>query len=149
MDLMAAQVAEFEKEFRVERHAAGGLGVELYHPAANSVGIELHVPGGVQGVGEIDATSVAAELDHLRTAVQCVPGIFRMRGAAHDSAQIHGAGFLGMKRIGDVILQKFACAPTRNVEEAIVERKIDIGDKRGHSLESLEQRRQEIGVGGF
>src|SRR6202041_1279179 len=138
MDLMAAQVAEFEKEFRVERHAAGGLGVELYHPAANSVGIELHVPGGVQRVGEIDATSIAAELDHLRAAVQHVAGIFRMRGAAHDAAQMHGAGFLGMEGIGNVILQEFAGAPARNVEEAIVERKIDIGDKRGHSFESLE-----------
>src|SRR5580658_1377664 len=128
MDLMAAQISEFEKELRVERHAAGGLGVELYHPTANSVGIELHVPGGVQGVREVGATSIAAEFDHLRAAVQRIAGIFRMRGAAHDTTQMHGAAFLGVKRIGNVILQEFAGAPAGNVKEAIVEGKIDIGD---------------------
>src|SRR5580704_3258253 len=122
MDLMAAQVAKFQKEFWIKRHAAGGLGVELYHPAANSVGIELYVPWRVQGVGEIDATSIAADLDHLRTSIQGVASIFRMRGSAHDSAQVDGASFPGVKGIGDVILQEFPGAPAGNVEEAVVER---------------------------
>src|ERR1700691_3403907 len=149
MDLVAAQVLEFKKELRIERHSTRGLGIELYHPAANSVRIELHVPRRVQGVREIDATSVAAQLDHLWSPVQTVAGNFRMRSAAHDTPQMHGACFLGMKRIGNVILQKFAGSPARNVKEAVVERKIDICDERRDGLESLQQRRQQIGIGGF
>src|SRR5271154_3681915 len=119
MDLMAAQIPEFEKEFRVDGHAARGPSIELHHPAANSVRIELRVPRRIQRVREIDATSIAAELHHLRAAVQTTTGIFRMRGATHDAAQMHGAGFLGMKRVGNVILQEFAGAPARNVKETV------------------------------
>jgi hypothetical protein len=60
MNLVAAKISEFEKEVRVDGHSSFGLGVELYHPTANPVGIELRVPRGVEGVGEIDAASVAA-----------------------------------------------------------------------------------------
>src|SRR5271155_1056989 len=137
MDLMASQIPEFKKEFRVDGHATCRLGIELHHPAANSVGIELRVPRRIQRVREIDAPSIAAELHHLRAAVQATTGIFRMRGTAHDATQLHGAGFLGMKWVGNVILQEFAGAPARNVKEAVVERKIDVRDERGHGLESL------------
>src|SRR5580704_8107352 len=149
MDLMAAQFPEFKKEFRIDRHASRRLRIELYHPAANSVRIELYVPGRIQRVREIDAASIAAQLHHLRTAVQTTTGNFRMRGAAHDAAQMHGAGLLGMKRIGNVILQEFAGSPARYVKETVIERQIDIGDERRNGLESLEQRRQQIGIGGL
>src|ERR1700685_1005094 len=69
-DLMAAEIAEFKKEFRVNLHAALRFGVELYHPASNSLRIELRVPWSIKRVREIDAPSVAAHFHHLRAAVQ-------------------------------------------------------------------------------
>ena len=67
---MAAQSIEFEKEFGIEGHPAFCLGVELNHPTTDSVGIELLVPRSVQGIGKIDASSIAADFDHLRTTIQ-------------------------------------------------------------------------------
>src|SRR5208282_384439 len=124
MDLMAAEIPEFQKEFRVDLHAALGLGIELYHPALNSVRIELRVPRCVQRVREIGSASVAAHLHHLRAAIQGCAGILRMSSAAHDAAQMHGTSLFGMKRVGHVILQKFAGSPAGNVKEAVVERQI-------------------------
>src|SRR5580700_75798 len=111
MDLMAAEILEFKKEFRVDLHAALGLGIELYHPAPNSVRIELRVPRRIKRVCEIDSTSVAAHLHHLRAAVQGCAGLLRMSSAAHDTTQTHGACLFGMKRVGHVVLQKFAGSP--------------------------------------
>ena len=45
-----------------------GPRVELGHPGADPVGVELIVPRPVQRVGEVDALAVAADLDHLRSA---------------------------------------------------------------------------------
>src|SRR5208282_1163493 len=88
MDLVAAQIAEFKKEFRVDLHTAIGLGIELYHPALNSVRIELHVPRCIKRVREINSTPIAAHLHHLRAAVQGCAGILRMSSAAHDTTQM-------------------------------------------------------------
>src|SRR5271156_3818123 len=147
MDLMAAQITEFKKEFRIDLHATIGLGIELYHPALNSIRVELRVPRCIKRVREIDSTSIAAHLHHLRTAVQRRAGILRMSSAAHDTTQMHGTCLFGMKRVGDVVLQKFSGSPAGNIKEAVIERQIDVSDKRRHSLESFEQRRQLFGIG--
>src|SRR5580704_11911648 len=130
MHLMAAQITEFKKEFPVELHAAVGLGIELYHPALNSVRIELYVPRRIKRVRKIDPTSVAAQLHHLGAAVQGRTGILRMARATHDTSQMHGTCLLGMKRVRHVVLQKFSRSPTGNVKEAVVERQIDVGEQR-------------------
>src|SRR5580700_3351376 len=145
-DLMAAEIAEFKKEFRVNLHAALRFGVELYHPASNSLRIELRVPWSIKRVSEIDAPSVAAHFHHLRAAGQGRAGILRMFRTPHDATQMHGTCPLGMKRVGHVVLQKFAGSPAGNIKEAIVERQIDVGDQWRHSLESFEQRRQLFGI---
>src|SRR5580698_9354527 len=147
MHLMAAQITEFKKEFPVELHAAVGLGIDLYHPALNSVRIELYVPRRIKRVRKIDPTSVAAQLHHLEAAVQWRTGILRMARATHYTSQMHGTCLLGMKRVRHVVLQKFSRSPTGNVKEAVVERQIDVGDEWRHGLESFEQRRQCFWIG--
>src|SRR6202167_1551796 len=149
MDLMAAEIPEFKKEFWINLHAALGASIEFYHPALNSVGIELRVPRSIQRVCEINSTSIAAHLHHLRPAVQGRGPILRMSSAAHDTTQMHGTCPLGMKGVGHVVLQKFAGSPAGNIKEAVVERQIDIRDKGGHGLESLKQRRQLFRIGGL
>ena len=57
--------------------------------------------------------------------------------------------FLRVERIGDVVLDELAQAPARDVQVAIVHREIDVGDERRDGLESLEERRQLLGVGGL
>ena len=59
-----------------------GPHVDLGHPAADAVRVELVVPRRVERVGEVDALAVAADLDHLRTAVQRLPRLAGMRRAA-------------------------------------------------------------------
>src|SRR5271170_3076801 len=102
MNLVAAKVAEFQEKCWVEVHAALGLGIELDHPTANAFGIELGVPGGVERVGEIDAATVAAEFDHLRSAVQVGSGMPWVWCFANDATEMDGAGFFRMERVGDV-----------------------------------------------
>src|SRR5262245_33036067 len=52
-----------------------------------------------------------------------------------------------MERVGNVVLQHFPCAPAGDVKKPIVHGEIDIGDKRRHRLETLEQRRELLGIG--
>src|SRR5215217_2666022 len=68
--LMWPLVTEVEEEVGVEGHPTGRVSVELDHPALDALGIELRVPGQVEGVGDIDAAAIAADLDHLRSAVE-------------------------------------------------------------------------------
>src|ERR1700691_477213 len=149
MDLMAAEIPEFKKEFWINLHAALGSSIELDHPALNSFGRELRVPWCIERVCEINSTSIAAHLHHLRAAVQGRGPILRMSGAAHDTTQMHGTRLLWMKGVGHVVLQKFPGSPAGNIKEAVVERQIDIRDKWEYGLESLKQRRQLFRIGGL
>src|SRR5688500_15510667 len=69
---------EFDKELLVERDAACGVCIDLHHPAANAVRIELRIPGRVEGVGDVDSPAIATDFDHLRPAVQRTRGIARV-----------------------------------------------------------------------
>src|SRR5271170_3712702 len=99
MDLVSAEVSEFQKELWVNFHAARGFGIELHHPTANTLRIKLRVPRRIQRVREIDSAPIAAEFHHLRAAVQRRFGIFGMSGFANDAAQMNGSRLLGIKRI--------------------------------------------------
>src|SRR5271155_1965539 len=116
MDLMAAQVSEFKEESWIERHAAFRLGIDFHHPAANAIWIKLRVPRSIERVGEIDAAPIAANFDHLRAAVQGRAGILRMSCAAHDAAEMDRTGFLGMERVGNIVLKKFPGSPAGDVK---------------------------------
>src|SRR6266852_4790663 len=104
------------EELLVEGDTTILLGVELDHPAVDAVGIELRVNGAVERVGEVDASAVPADLNHLRAAAECAVLGAGMRGPGDDAADPHLAGELGVERVGDVILLQIAGAPARYVE---------------------------------
>src|SRR5215467_5620609 len=76
----ALALGEPSEEPRVERHAALGPGIHLGYPTADAVRIELGVPGGIQRVADVDTLPIAADFDHLRTAVERLTVRARMRG---------------------------------------------------------------------
>ena len=69
-DLVNTIIIRLNEESIVEADAALRVDIELRHPTANTRGIELLIPGGVQRVGEVDPFSVPAHLDHLRSAAR-------------------------------------------------------------------------------
>src|SRR5439155_19432306 len=123
------------EELAVELEATVIAGVELGDPALQAIRIKLVVPCPVQPVRDIDALAVAADLHHLRAAVERT-GV-RMRGPANDPAEMHRPGLLGAERIGYVVLQEFARAPAGDIEEAVVEGSVDVGDEGPHRLEAV------------
>src|SRR6266516_1631968 len=81
----------FDEEALVEADAAALADVQLGHPRADAVGVELLVPGAVQGIGEVHALAVPADLHHLRAAGQWLARAGGVREAAHDAADPHRA----------------------------------------------------------
>src|SRR5436190_16547150 len=143
MDLVSAEFAEIHEESAVDLHPAFGFGVQLHHPALDAFRIKLSVPRRVKRVGEIDALAVAAELDHLRSAVQRQVRLFWVSGLANDSAQVHRSGFTRVEWVGNIELQKLAGPEAGNVQEAVVEGEIDVRNQRRDRFEALQQRRQQ------
>src|SRR5436190_1680499 len=119
--LVRAQPVELNKEFLVEFHPTLWVGIDLYHPTLYPIGIELFVPRRVQRVGEVDALAVAADLDHLRTAIQSLLGLLRVCRPAHDATEVDRTSLLRVRRIRDVVLDELTCPPARNIQEAVVE----------------------------
>ena len=108
----------------------------------DALGIELRIDRAVERVGEIDPPAVAADLDHLRPAVQRPVLRPDAPPATTMPPILHLAGQLRVERIGHVVLLHVAGAPAGDVEEAVVHRQVDVGDERRHRLEALQQRRQ-------
>src|SRR5260370_38466006 len=93
-----------DEEFRIERNATLRPGVELHHPAVDSIGIQLRVDVAVERVCEIYPLPVPADLDHLRSAAERAVLGARLAPPRHDPADAHLAGELGLARIGDAVL---------------------------------------------
>ena len=70
-----------------------------------------------------------------------------MRGFPDDAAEVHRSRLLRVERIGDVVLQKLAGSPCRDIEEAVVEREVDVADQWRDRLETFQDWRQIIGIG--
>src|SRR5271166_424228 len=99
----------FDEEFGIEGDPAIGPGIELDHPALDAVRVELRVHRAVKRVGEIDAAAVAADLNHLRPAVEPTFGLavgltvglsvlgLRMRGPGNNAADADLARELGLE----------------------------------------------------
>src|SRR5262249_54862883 len=117
------------EEILVERNAAILANVELDHPAVDTFRIELRIDGAIQGIGEIHALPVTADLDHLGTPVERTVLGFRMRGARDDAAYAHPSCLLRVEGVGNIVLDHVAGSPARDVEEAVVHRKVDISDE--------------------
>src|SRR4029077_8546670 len=75
----------FHEESLVEGDASARLGVELYHPSLDPVGIELGVDGAIKRVGDVHALAIAADLARLSTPRQrSILGVW-MCGLRHDA----------------------------------------------------------------
>src|SRR5215472_18882783 len=92
-------------------------------------------------------SAVAADLNHLRPAIQRAVLRGRMAGARDGAADAHCAGELGLERVGDIVLPQIAGTPTGRIEKTIVHREVDIGDERRHRLEPLEDWRKLVWIG--
>src|SRR6476469_1901672 len=119
---MRAQFVELDKEFFIEFHSALWVRVKLHHPTLQPVRIDLLVPRCVERIGEIDALAIAADLNHLWTAVERLSGLTGMGRTAHDTAEMDRACLFGVSRVRNVVLDELPGPPARNIEEAVVER---------------------------
>src|SRR4029077_7338124 len=95
--------------------------------SGHTLGIELDVPSRVERVGKVDAFAVPADLDHLRAAPKGLPAW--VRAVLDDAADPDRAGELGLSRIGHVVLAQLSRAPAGDVEETVIERKVDVCDQ--------------------
>src|SRR5215813_6690437 len=108
-----------DEEIAVELDAALGLGINLDHPTVEALGIKLRVDRAVERIGEVNAAAVAANLDHLRSAIERRRA-FGMRGARHDAADPQLAGQPRIERIANIILLEITGAPARHVKKLVV-----------------------------
>src|SRR5688572_25493595 len=92
MDLVRPHAVELDEPGGIERHAAVRISIDLRQPALDPVGIELIVPSAIERVREIDPLAVAADLHHLRRAVQRLARAGGMRCTTNDAADPYRAG---------------------------------------------------------
>src|SRR4051794_14935757 len=111
---MRTQFVKLDQELWIDLKAAVRPRVELDHPAVDSFRVKLRVPGSVERISEVDALAIAANLYHLRGAVQRSLGSLRMSGVAGNSTQMYRPCFSRMEGIGDIILKELAGAPAGN-----------------------------------
>src|SRR5262245_21875760 len=137
---MGPHLAAVEEEIAIERDAAARIDVDFGHPSPNAIRIELRVPRCVEAVGDVDAFAVAADFDHLWSAVERLPWLARMRRAAGDAAEPDRTNFFRIEWVGHVVLEKLAGSPARHVEKSIVDGEIDVGHKRSDGHESQGNR---------
>src|SRR5690606_29860564 len=77
---------QLQQEALVERDAATRQHVELGHPAADAIRVELRVPRAVERVRDVDPSTIPADLHHLGPPVQRLLRIARVCGAPAESA---------------------------------------------------------------
>src|SRR5918992_4433545 len=135
---------ELDEEVGVYGETTLRVHVQLGDPAVEALRVELLVPGGIERVAEVHPAPVAAQFHHLRPPVQGTGG--RVRRLANDSPQMHGARVPGVERIGDIVLPHLSGTPTGDVEEAVVEREVDVGNHGRHRSEVLKSGRQLIRI---
>src|SRR5690348_6200157 len=92
------------EEIRIDAEPAGRIGVDLRDPSLHPFGIELRVPCAIERIAHVNAAAVAAELDHLRRAVEW--SRFRMLRVRDDPAEANFPGRFRMERIAHVILMQ-------------------------------------------
>src|SRR5580704_5733378 len=146
-NLMGPLAVAGREEIRIDRHAARRRAIDLRDPAAHAFRVKLRIPRAVQRVRYVDAPPVAAELDHLRRAVER-PAL-RMLPVRYDSAQTYAASLPRLERVAHVVLLQVTGAETRDVQKFVVEAQVDVGNQRRHRLERLERGRQQAFIGGL
>jgi hypothetical protein len=71
----ADALLELDEEVRIEGQATRGMGIHLRHPPADTVGVELVIPGRVEGIRCVHAPPIGL------TAVICGPPFRGVPGA--------------------------------------------------------------------
>src|SRR3984885_13688482 len=104
-----------QEELLIERKAAVGSGIQFDHPAVNALGIELRIDRAVKRVREVDALAVAADFDHLRTAIERAVRCAGMRRARHDAANPHFSRQFRREWVGYVVLQQVTRSPAGHI----------------------------------
>src|SRR5262245_55548479 len=138
-DLMRpVSVGDLDPEILVQVDATVGANVSLYHRARHTTRVELIVPGRIQRISPVHPLAIAADLDRLRPATECLA--VWVAGPSRDAANMHRSSQLGCARITNIVLAHLAGAPARHIEKPVVEREVDVGDQRWHGAESLKQR---------
>ena len=130
-------VLELDEELGIEGDAAVRRDVDLGHPPANPIGIELRVPGRIERVREVDAPAIAADLDHLRSAIEGARFIAGMGLAPNDATDRDRAAEPRLEWVRYVVLSQLAGSPAAHIKKTVVERQIDVGDQRRNGLEAL------------
>src|SRR5579883_3072182 len=146
-DLMGPFVLKWNKEIRVKGHATGRVDINLGHPSAYALGIELRVNRRIERIRDIHPSAVAADLEHLRTAVE--RAALRMGRVGRDSTQPHRPRQPRLQRIADIVLPQLAGAPARYVKKAIIKTERDLRNQRRNRFELFQRRRQQIRIGRF
>src|SRR5262245_49412423 len=124
---MRPHLTAVEEEVVVEGHSSAGVDVDFGHPSPDAIRIDLAVPRRVEAVSDIDSFAVAADFDHLRSAVERLLRRTRMRHASGNATEPDRAHSLRTERVGDVVLDELPGAPARHVQKTIVNREIDVG----------------------
>src|SRR5262249_21309452 len=119
----------------VKRHPTCRICVQLRHPAADALRIELCVPAGVERIAHIHATAIPTDLYHLGTAIE--RSACRMRRMANDATEADRAGELWMEGVTDIVLPKLTSAPAGDIQIAIIQGEIDVCYQRRHCAEGL------------
>src|SRR5688572_27060436 len=78
-NLVASKISELQPELLIYLDAALWTRIQLHHPATDPFGIELLVPGTIQGIGEVNAPAITADFHHLWPAIERRAWVFRMR----------------------------------------------------------------------
>src|SRR4029077_16315123 len=118
---MNTVVVAFQEKILVKGDAAVGTSIKLHHPTADAIRIKLLVPCGIKRVGKIDSLAVALTFPHLRAARERLIGLLRMRRPIGDAADAHRGGLFRIEWIRNIVLQKLACSPARNVKELVIQ----------------------------
>src|SRR5580765_1128165 len=139
---MRAQPVELDEELFIELHPALRVRLKLNHPTLQTVGINLLIPRSVERIGEIDALAIAADLHHLRAAVQRLLGLARVSRPSHNATQMHRARLPLVNWVRNIVFDELPRSPARNIKEAIVERQVDVRYQRRYRLEALKEQRQ-------
>src|SRR5262245_54233466 len=126
---------ELYEEITVYRQAPARFGIQLDHPAANSVRIELLIPGVIERVGKVNTAAIAADFDHLRRAVQRIVGLLGVSGSTNDTSQVYRSGEPGIEGIRNIILPHLAGSPTSHIQKSVIKRQIDIAHQRRNRFE--------------
>src|ERR1700720_1932714 len=128
-----------DKKVRIECQRAIRFCGCLNKPGANPVRIKLLIPGCIEGVGKIDAFTISADFDHLRSPVECDTRLLWMRRSANDSADLKDRGKFRTIRDGDIVPAEFPGPPAGDIEPFVIQRKIDVCDQRRNGFEPFQK----------